>query len=308
MKIAAVQAAPVFLDAQATTDKALDLLGEAADQGAQLIVFPEVFISGYPIWLRTPSIGTSDELLQIGHTLYIQSSINADGPELAAIHQEARRRGVFVYIGFVERSESRGSVYASLAAIHPDKGIVGIHRKIKPTFHERLIWSDGDGAGLRTHDWHDFRLGGLNCYENWLPLARHALYAQGEQIHIATWPGDLDVTQNISQFIAMEGRIYVVSVSGILRSGDIPDSFPLKKQVVEGRKIINNGGSMIVAPQGEIIAGPEIDKECILYAEADIKTVIDARLKLDPAGHYSRDDILSLNVNRMRKYSSTNDE
>lgn len=300
MKVAVLQIAPVFLDSQACTDKALDYLRQAAANGAKLVTFPEVYLSGYPIWLRVPSVATNDELLKIGHVAYLQSAIKADGPELAAIAQEASELGVFVYIGFLERGGSGGSVYASLAAIHPDKGIVGVHRKLKPTFQERLIWSDGDGAGIKVHQWNEVGLGALNCYENWLPLARHALYAQGEQVHIATWPGDLDVTEHISRFIAMEGRIYVLSASGILRASDIPESFPLRQQVTEGRSVINNGGSMIVAPDGSVIAGPEINEECILYAEINPDLIIAEHLKLDPAGHYSRNDVLDLRVNSAR--------
>ncbi|MCP5083978.1 MAG: carbon-nitrogen hydrolase family protein [Alphaproteobacteria bacterium] len=300
MKVAAIQAAPVFLDARATTDKALGLLRKAAGEGAELIVFPEVFISGYPSWLRVPSVVTNDELLKIGHVAYLQSAVDASGPEITEIAKTAHELGVFAYMGFLEKTRSGGSVYASLAAIHPDNGVVGVHRKLKPTFQERLIWSDGDGHGLEVHAWSEFRLGALNCYENWLPLARHALYAQGEDVHIATWPGDLDVTENISQFIAMEGRVYVISASGILRTGDIPKSFALRAQIVEGRDVINNGGSMIVEPGGKIIAGPVIDEECILYADIAKETVLAEHLKLDPAGHYSRNDVLRLNVNRER--------
>lgn len=300
MKVAAVQAAPVFLDPDATTNKAIELLCKAAKQGAELIAFPEVFISGYPSWLRVSSIATNDELLKIGHIAYLKSAILADGRELETIAKRASELGVFVYIGFLERTGSLGSVYASLAAIDPDKGIVSVHRKLKPTFHERLIWSDGDGYGLQVHEWKQLRLGALNCYENWLPLARQAMYAQGEQVHIATWPGDLDVTEYISKFIAMEGRIYVISVSGLLRTSDIPDRFPLQKQIVEERNIINNGGSMIVAPGGKIIAGPVIDEECILYANVNEDTIIGEHLKLDPAGHYSRNDVFNLHVNKTR--------
>ncbi|MEM8813095.1 MAG: carbon-nitrogen hydrolase family protein [Pseudomonadota bacterium] len=300
MKAAAIQAAPVFLDAGATTDKALGLMRKAASAGASLIAFPEVFIAGYPIWLRSPSIGTNDALLEEGHIAYLESAISADGTELAALAAEAASLGVFVYLGFVERGPSGGSVFASLAAIDPEHGIVGIHRKMKPTFHERLIWSDGDGNGLRVHPFKGFRLGGLNCYENWLPLARQSLYELGEQVHIATWPGDLDVTEPISRFVATEGRIYVISVSGILRPEDIPARFPLRKQVVAGRTVINDGGSMIVAPGGDVIAGPITNEETILYADLDQARVTGAHLKLDPAGHYSRNDILRLTVNRER--------
>ena len=157
MRVAAVQVAPVFLDAQASTDKALTWLRKAAADGAQLVAFPEVFISGYPCWLRVPSVATDDALLKLGHVAYIRSAIDATGPELAAIAAEAAERGVFVYMGFLERAGSGGSVYASLAAIDPDRGIVGIHRKLKPTFHERLIWSDGDGHGLQVHAFNGVR-------------------------------------------------------------------------------------------------------------------------------------------------------
>ncbi|CAX24326.1 carbon-nitrogen hydrolase family protein [Ancylobacter dichloromethanicus] len=300
MRVAAIQAAPVFLDSAATTDRALEFLRQAASGGAELIAFPEVFIAGYPSWLRVPSIAANDALLKVGHIAYLRSAIAANGPELAAIWSESAKLGVFVYVGFLERTASGGSVYASLAAIHPDKGIVGVHRKLKPTFHERLIWSDGDGRGLEVHDFKGLRAGALNCYENWLPLARQALYAQGEQLHVAVWPGDLVVTENISQFIAMEGRVYVISASGLLRATDIPDAFPLREHIVTDRRVINDGGSMIVAPGGLIIAGPVIGEEKILYADIDVEIVMGEHLKLDPAGHYSRDDVLRLKVNRDR--------
>jgi nitrilase len=300
LKLAVVQAAPVFLDTPATTDKALGLLRQAASAGAELIVFPEVFLSGYPIWARAPGVSSSDELLRIGQIAYLKSAVATDGPELNAIGKEASERGVFVYIGVVERSGSGGSVYASLVAIHPDHGVVNVHRKLKPTFHERLVWSDGDGHGLKVQSWREFTVGGLNCYENWQPLARQALYQQGEQLHIATWPGDLDVTQHITRFIAMEGRIYVASASGLLRVSDIPERFPLRKYVVEGRDLINDGGSMIVAPGGDVIAGPVTGEETILYADLSLDEVLGSHLKLDPAGHYSRASILSLTHNKDR--------
>lgn len=304
MKIAVIQAAPVYLDPKATCCKAIALLREAADAGARLCVFPEVYLSGYPIWLRAPAVATDDALLKQGHVAYLKSAVSACGPELSAIAAAAAKHDVFVAIGFVEGNGSGGSVYAALAAIHPQHGIVNVHRKMKPTFYERLIWSDGDGHGLQVHNWQGVKLGALNCFENWLPLARQALYAQGEHLHIATWPGDLDVTENISQFIAMEGRIYVASASGLLRTSDIPKAFPLYQHVTEGRDIINNGGSMIVAPDGAIVAGPVVDREAILYADIDLDRVLAEHLKRDPAGHYDRRDIFELSVNRTRRDSS----
>ncbi len=300
VRVAAIQAAPVFLDPAATLDKALALLREAAGNGARLCVFPEVFLSGYPIWLRAPDVATDTEKLERGHVAYLKAALAADGPELAALAQAARELGVFVYTGFTERTASGGSAFASLAAIDPEHGIVSVHRKLKPTFQERLIWSDGDGQGLRVHRFGGLMLGGLNCYENWLPLARQALYAQGEQVHIATWPGDLDNTQDISRFIAMEGRVYVISASGILRAADIPGTFPLHADVTRGRDLINDGGSMIVGPDGTVLAGPITGEETILYADLDPDHVLAAHLKLDPAGHYHRPDVLGLTLNADR--------
>ncbi|MEM8731840.1 MAG: carbon-nitrogen hydrolase family protein [Pseudomonadota bacterium] len=300
MKIAAVQAAPVFLDPQASTDKLLGLLREAASHGAELVCFPEVFLSGYPVWLRAPVVSSSDDLLRLGQVAYVNAALTTDGPEVTAIAREARALGVFVYVGVVERSGSMGSVYASLLAIDPDNGVVNVHRKLKPTFHERLLWADGDGHGLRVQRWKGVRIGGLNCYENWQPMARQALYNQGEQLHIATWPGDLDVTRDITRFIALEGRVYVASVSGLLRTSDIPESFPLRKHVTEGRDVINDGGSMIAGPDGTVLAGPVTGEEVTLYADVSLDAVIGEHLKLDPAGHYSRRDVLSLNHNADR--------
>ncbi len=300
MKIAVVQAAPVFLDPDASTDKLIERLREAARNGASLVAFPEVFLSGYPVWLRARDVAHNDELLKIGHIEYLNSAVSTDGPQVAAIAKEAKALGVAVYFGIVEKSGSGGSVYASLVTIHPDQGVVNVHRKLKPTFHERLIWADGDGHGLNVLPWNGVRVGGLNCYENWQPLARQALYEQGEQLHIATWPGDLDVTQHITQFIAMEGRIYVASASGLLRSSDIPKTFPLHKYITNCRDVINDGGSMIAAPDGSLIAGPVVGEEVTLYADIDTDKVIASHLKLDPAGHYSRRDVLSLVHNKMR--------
>lgn len=300
LKLAAVQAAPVFLDAAATADKAIALLHEAVANGAGMVVFPEVFLSGYPVWLRVPAVAHNDELLRAGHVAYLKSAVSIDGSELASIAKEAHDLGIFVYIGVVERAASGGTVYASLVAIHPDQGIVSVHRKLKPTFHERLIWADGDGHGLKVHDWKGLKVGGLNCYENWQPLARQALYDQGEQLHVAAWPGDLDVTENITRFIALEGRIYCASVSGLLRVQDIPASFALRKYIVEGRDVINDGGSMIADPDGKIIAGPVLGQEVILYADISVEHVIGAHMKLDPAGHYSRRDVLSLQHTKIR--------
>ena len=302
MRVAAIQAASVFCDAEATTHKTLDLLKEAAAGGAELCVFPETFLSGYPVWLsRTGGARFDDSEQKAAYATYVESSVEPAGPELAAISAAAAELGIFVYLGFVERSTSRGSVYASLAAIHPDRGIVSIHRKMRPTHEERLVWSAGDGNGLVVHDWGGFRLGGLNCWENWMPLARFSLYAQGEQVHGATWPGSPALTRDISRFVALEGRVYVISAGGVLTASDIPVSFPLREKLVESGDRYLSGGTYIVGPDGKGVAGPEENEETILYADLVLRRVLEERQTFDPAGHYQRRDVFDLRIDRTRQ-------
>lgn len=301
MKIAAIQATPVFLDPAKTTDKALALMKEVARKGVEFCAFSEVLLSGYPFWLRRQVSSMEESVRKECLARYLAAAVDADGPELSAIVDQAKSLGMFTYIGFVERAPSQGTVYCSLAAIHPDKGIVSIHRKTKPTFFERLIWADGDGNGLQVHQWKDFRIGGLNCYENWQPLPRQTLYAQGEQLHVAVWPGHTE-HHECSKFVAQEGRVYVVSVAGVMKQKDIPDDFPFEKSDRDNALPFFSGGSTIFGPNGETIAGPLGSDEGILYADVDVRRVMEEHLSLDPAGHYGRPDVFRLEVDRERRH------
>lgn len=302
MKIAAIQAAPVFLNTQATLKKILSLMREAAAQGAQLCVFPETFLSGYPVWAHLDQGARfNDAQNKAAYAVYVESAIDAQGPEMERLIAEARKLELFTYLGLVERSPSQGTVFCTLAAIHPERGLVSLHRKLMPTFGERMIWGQGDGHGLRVHEWQGFRVGGLNCWENWMPLARYALYAQGEHIHVATWPGGPSLTADITRFIAMEGRVYAISVGGVLESKDIPANFPLRNELLDQNERLLSGGTMIVEPGGEIIEGPLRDDETILYADLDLKKVQEERQNFDPAGHYSRNDVLQLQIDHRRR-------
>ena len=300
MKVAAIQAAPVFLDSQSTTDKVLGLMREAASNGAELCAFPETFLSGYCVWPM--SGGFSNDKQKAAYAAYVDASVRADGPELAAVEAEARSLGIFVYLGFIERATSTTSVYCSLAAIDPERGRVSVHRKLRPTYEERLVWSAGDGHGLEVHDYKGFRVGGLNCWENWMPLARYSLYGQGEQVHVGTWPGAPRLTRNITRFIAMEGRVYSIAVGGVIRAADIPEAFPMKEELLERGDVYMTGGSMIVGPDGEVIEGsPTRGEEAILYADLDLNVVRQERENFDPAGHYARPDVFNLTINRERQ-------
>ncbi|MBW2617477.1 MAG: carbon-nitrogen hydrolase family protein [Deltaproteobacteria bacterium] len=301
MKVAAIQAASVFLDRKATTDKALRLMREAASEGAQLCAFPEAFVSGYPVWIGlTDGARFNNSLQKEAFSQYLEGSVRADGPELKAVAEEAKKLGLFTYLGVLERSSSGSTIYCSLAAIHPDKGIVSIHRKLMPTFDERLVWGTGDGHGLKVHQWGDFKVGGLNCWENWMPLARYTLYAQGENLHVATWPGAEWLTRDITRFIALEGRMYVVSAGGVLTEKDIPDWFSLKEAMLSQTERFLEGGTFIVGPDGKGIAGPIKGEETIVYADIDMGRVREERQNFDPAGHYNRPDVFSLTVSRER--------
>ena len=299
MKVAAIQATPVYLNPEKTAEKAIGLMADAAKEGAELCSFPEVFMAGYPIWLR-PQVSSMDDGLQREcYSKYIDAAVEADGPEIAAIAKQAKKLGLFTYIGFVERAPSKGAVFCSLAAIHPDKGIVSIHRKLKPTYFERMVWAEGDGHGLKVHPWRDFRVGGLSCFENWQPLPRQTLYAQGEQLHVMVWPGRL-THHTCAQFVAMEGRVYVLSVAGVMEEKDVPDDFSAKGLNLDVGLAALSGGSTIFGPKGDIVAGPLESEEAILYADIDVKRVNEERMSLDPAGHYGRPDVFRLEVDRTR--------
>jgi nitrilase len=177
-----------------------------------------------------------------------------------------------------------------------------VHRKLVPTYEERLTWSPGDGHGLRTHRLGTFTVGGLNCWENWLPLARAALYGQGEDLHVAVWPGGVHNTQDITRFIAREARSYVLSVSGLMRISDIPDDTPHRSAIRSNNsEIFANGGSCIAAPDGSWVVEPIVGEEKLIVATIDHQRVREERQNFDPAGHYSRPDVLQLSVNRQRQ-------
>lgn len=301
MRVGAVQAAPRWLDRSGTIDLVTAKIEEAATGGAELVVFPETFVPGYPVWADlTNTSAWEDHDQQEAFAWYLDQAVDVNGPDFARVIEAGRDTGVFTYVGVAERSPSGGSVYCALIAIHPEQGIVGVHRKLKPTFAERLIWADGDGAGLVVHEWKGTRLSGLNCWENWMPLARTAMYSQGTQIHIAVWPGSVRLTEDISRFIAREGRVFVISVGAVYRSEHIPEGFPLADQLRAHGDRYYNGGTMVVAPGGKVLAGPVRHEETIVYADLDLALVRRQRQNFDPAGHYSRPDVLRLEVNRTR--------
>jgi nitrilase len=305
ISVGLAQIAPVWLDRVATLDKVADWTGKAGKQGCQLVVFGEALVPGYPFWVeRTDGARFESAVQKSLYAHYVEQAVNIESGDLDGVQSAAKKHGVAIYLGVMERARNRGghSVYASMVYIDPNGEIRSVHRKLMPTYEERLVWGIGDGHGLRTHPLGPFTIGGLNCWENWLPLPRAALYAQGEDLHVAIWPGSQRNTEDITRFIAREGRCYVVSVSGLMRRQDIPDGLPevdLLRDTADD--VMADGGSCIAAPTGEWVLEPETGAESLRIAELDHRIVLEERQSLDVAGHYSRPDVTRLLVDRRRQ-------
>lgn len=305
LKIAMAQLAPVWLDKSATLQKIESAIIEAASQNCELIVFGEALLPGYPFWLAlTGGAEWNTEVNKALHAHYVNNSICIEKGELDSVCQLAKEHGVAIYLGIMERPMDRGghSIYASLVYINEKGEVKSVHRKLQPTYDERLTWAPGDGNGLKVHSLKAFTVGGLNCWENWMPLPRTALYGQGENLHIAVWPGSDHNTKDITRFIARESRSYVVSVSSLMTKSDFPPYTPhIDKILKNAPDSLANGGSCIAGPDGEWIVEPVLSKEGLIIQSIDFNRVLEERQNFDVVGHYSRPDVTKLIVNRERQ-------
>jgi len=305
IKAAAAQLSPVFLNKTKTIEKACSAILEAGKNGARLIVFPEVFISGYPdwVWLIPNSKGSDLNELYIK---LVENAVSVPDQSTDQLCKAAKKAGINVVMGMHERnSESSGaSLYNSLLFISDQGKILGKHRKLIPTGGERLIWAQGKGDSLRSYDTSAGKLAGLICWENYMPLARTAIYESGARILASpTWDKSPNWLQSM-QHIAREGGLFVISTCMVLRMDDIPDEYEFKKLYPEGREWINTGNSCIIAPNGRFIAGPLEAEEGILYADIDLQQIIAAKRMFDVAGHYSRPDVFDFSIkNQTNNYS-----
>ena len=299
------QISPGWLNKDKTLDKIIHWINKAVSQKCNLVVFGEALLPGYPFWVEltnSPEFNSSVQKDIFGH--YSQNAINIESGELNAICEVAKKNNIAVYLGIIERPTDRGghSLYCSLVYINQEGKIKSVHRKLMPTYEERLVWSIGDGNGLQVHKLGQFTVGGLNCWENWMPLPRTALYGMGEDLHVAVWPGSIHNTQDITRFIACESRSFVLSVSGLMNRSDISSEIPHADLILKNcPDVLTNGGSCIAGPDGEWIVEPITGKEELIVATLNHGTVAKERQNFDPSGHYARPDVTKLIVDRKRQ-------
>lgn len=296
--VACVQAEPVVLDRERTLDRLEHLSAEAAGNGAGLVVFPETFVPVYPSsrWAKAFA-GWQNDGAKETFARIAQNSIAVGSPAERRLGACAKQLGIWLVTGVNEIEPERpGTIYNSLLYHAPDGTLALHHRKLVPTNHERLVWGQGDGRGLNAVETGFGRIGGLICWENYMPLARVALYEAGVEIYIASTADDGDAWQSTLVHIARESRAYVVSPAHFQRTSAYPDDFALRSEL-DGADVLGRGGSAILAPDGSYLAGPLYDEEGILYAELDPSRLLAERQRFDPVGHYSRPDLLKLSVN-----------
>lgn len=296
VKVAAVQAAPVFLDLEASVDRAIDLLESAAADGAQLVVFPEAFLPGPPVWVDEVLAGED----AAWHVRLLEQSVVVPGPVTRRLGAAAKRTGTVVVIGVNERDPHGGTVYNTVLYFDADGQLLGKHRKLVPTHAERLVWGRGDGSDLVVHDTAVGRVGGLICWENFMPLARFALYQQGVDIWVAPTLATHEAWVASMRHIAREGVCHVVGVGPAMRYRDVPATVPDRERVWRGTDgeddWILDGYSVVVAPDTTVLAGPAAREQTILSATLDLDAGRARQRLFDPVGHYNRPDVFRLVV------------
>lgn len=304
---AVVQHPPVFLDREETLESVEALTAEAAREGARLVAFSESHLPGYPVWIHGTA-GWDDPVGKRYYRLLLENALEIPSPALSRLQAIAARNRLMLVIGATERDAqySRGTLYNSLVFIDPSGRLLGVHRKLVPTHAERVIWAHGDARGLRVHDTGLGRVGGLICWEHWMPLSRFVLHASGEQVHVAVWPDLIDVNQLAARHYAFEGRCYVLCIGQILSWDDLPDDEDLRQAALglTGQRnddVVTPGAAGIIGPDGEWVAGPAGQEPTIVYGEIDLRRIAEEQEHLDAGGHYNRPDIFSLAVDRRER-------
>jgi nitrilase len=299
VKVAIIQESPVLLDRSKTIEKAIQFIDKAAAADAELVVFPEAYISGYPAWIWRLRPGGDWGLSEELHSRLLESAVDINAGDLKPICAAAKDHNITIVCGLNERDGalSQATLYNTVVIIGPAGEILNRHRKLMPTNPERMVWGFGDASGLKVVDTSVGKIGTLICWENYMPLARYALYSQGVEIYVAPTYDSGENWLGTMQHIAREGRCWVICSGVALTNSDIPADFPNKETLYPTtEEWINPGDSVVVAPGGKIVAGPLRQEKGILFAEVDLKRVGIAKRDLDVTGHYARPDVFTLNV------------
>jgi nitrilase len=303
-RAAVVQASPVVFDTPRTLEKLADLAADAARQGARLALFPEAFVSAYPKGLDFGArVGSRTAEGREQFRRYYESAIDVPGPETDAIGLTAYANGLHLVVGVIERDG--GTLYCTVLFFAPDGALLGKHRKLMPTASERLVWGFGDGSTLTVVDTELGRIGAVICWENYMPLLRTAMYARGVQIYCAPTADDRETWLSTMRHIALEGRCFVLSACQYLTRGNCPADYAVQGD--DPATVLMHGGSTIVAPLGQVLAGPNFDGECILTADLDPAEIVRGKYDFDVVGHYARPDVFRLTVNEKPQKSVTSD-
>jgi nitrilase len=299
--VAAVQAAPIYMDLEQSLAMAVDLIAESAKKEARLVVFPETWLPGYPAWLdtcRDVALWNHAPMKRL-YARLLENSVTVPGPACDALGAAARQNRLTVAIGVQERVASgpgRGTLYNTLLIFGPTGELLTRHRKLVPTFSERLIWGQGDGSGLGVVSTPAGRVGGLICWEHWMPMARQALHNADEDIHVALWPSVKEVHQIASRHYAFEGRCFVIAAGAIMRPSDLPRDLEAAVGANAMDGLLLNGGSAVIGPDGFYVAGPVFDDEVIVLARINLDRIREESLTLDVTGHYYRPDLFDFRI------------
>lgn len=306
VRVAVVQAASVIMDRDATIEKAISLIRQASEKGAKIVVFPEAFIPAYPRGLSFGTIiGSRSDDGRRDWYRYWENSIPVPGEATELLGKAAREAGVYLIIGVIERDieYSGGTLYCSVLFFGPDGVLLGKHRKLKPTAAERIVWGEGDGSTLPVFDTPYGKIGALICWENYMPLARAAMYAQGVQLYIAPTADARESWQSTIRHIAMEGRCFVLSCNQYVTKDMYPNDLACSNDLETSPEVMSNGGSAIVDPLGNYAAEPVWGKEEMIIADLDMKQIAYSQFDFDPVGHYARPDVFKLVVYKEKQES-----
>ncbi|EIJ78278.1 Nitrilase/cyanide hydratase and apolipoprotein N-acyltransferase [Bacillus methanolicus PB1] len=306
VRVAVVQAAPVIMDLYKTIEKVRLLTADAAKKGAKLVLFPEAYIPAYPRGMTFGTVvGSRSKKGREDWYRYWENSIFVPSKETEILGSIAKDNSVYLVIGVIEKEQLSGTLYCTVLYFSPDGNLLGKHRKLKPTASERIIWGEGDGSTLPVFDTSIGKMGGLICWENYMPLARMAMYSKGVEIYLMPTADEREVWQSTIRHIALEGRCFVLSCNQFVTKDMYPTDLACYDELESEPEIMCNGGSAIIGPLGEYIVGPVYGKEDILIADLDLKDIVKSRFDFDVNGHYSRPDVFQLTINEAGKTNVT---